>query len=141
MRPQAISFTDVQSAKARRRLFPSALGRWRETVESHQDLYLPCGVRCLTSLRQSMIIEKMTLMALALAHEHATGRKMRQELHEAQAARATRLVELRSAAARITTIGEYYTLRSRSTWATYAGILCGLAGTAAIITAFAWPPA
>ena len=139
MRPKAVSFTDVQSAKTRP--FPGALGRWQDTVESHQDMYLPCGVRCLTSLRQSMIIEKMTLMALAMAHEHAVNRKMRQELAEAQAARAARLVDLRSAAARITTIGEYYALRGRSTWATYGGILCGLIGTAAIIAAFAWPPA
>ena len=138
MRPQAVSLTDVQSAKTRRWPFPSALGKWRETVESHQDLYLPCGVRCLTSLRQSMIIEKM---ALALAHDKAAGRKMRQELAEAQAARAVRLVDLRNAAASIITIGEYYALRGRSTWATYGGILCGLIGTAAIIAAFAWPSA
>lgn len=141
MRPQAVSFTDVQSAKIRRSLFASALGRWRETVESHQDMYLPCGVRCLTSLRQSMIIEKMTLMALALAHEQEAGRKMHHELEGAQAARAARLVELRGAAARVAIIGEYYALRRRSTWATYAGILCGLIGTASIIAAFAWPPA
>jgi hypothetical protein len=132
-----VSFTDIQSAKIRP--FPCALGRWQDTVESHQDMYLPSGVRCLTSLRQSMIIEKMTLMALALAHENPAGRKMCHELGEAQAARAARLVELRSAAAHITTIGEYYALRSRSTWATYVGILCGLIGTAAIIAAFAWP--
>jgi len=68
-------------------------------------------------------------------------RRVRQELSEAQAARAARLVDLRNAAARITTIGEYYALRARSTWATYGGILCGLIGTAAIIAAFAWPSA
>ena len=136
MRPKAVSLTDIQSARLRR--FPGALGRWQDTVESHQDMYLPCGVRCLTSLRQSMLIEKMTLMALALAHEKPIGHRMIGELEEAQAARAARLVDLRSAAARITTIGEYYVLRSRSTWATYAGILCGLIGTAAIIAAFAW---
>jgi hypothetical protein len=141
MRPEAVSFADVQSAKTRHKRFQPALRRWQETVESHQDLYLPCGVRSLTSLRQSMIIEKMTLMALAMAHEHPAGHKMGQELQEAQTARAIRLVELRSAAARITTIGEYYALKSRSTWATYAGILCGLIGTGAIIAAFAWPPA
>jgi hypothetical protein len=139
MRPKAVSLTDIQSARLRR--FPGALGKWQDTVESHQDMYLPCGVRCLTSLRQSMIIEKMTLVALALAHEKPTGRKMAAELQEAQAARAARLMELRSAAARITTIGEYYALRSRNTWATYCGIVCGLIGTAAIIAAFAWPPA
>jgi hypothetical protein len=141
MRPEAVSFTDIQSAKVRRRPFHHALRRWQLTVESHQDLYLPCGVRCLTSLRQSMIIEKMTLIALAMAYEQAAGHKVRDDLHEAEAARALRLAELRSAAARITTIGEYYALKSRSTWATYGGSLCGLIGTASIIAAFAWPPA
>lgn len=47
--------------------------------------------------------------------------------------------ELRSTAAMIATVGEYYTLRCRSSWATYGGVLCGLLGTAAIISAFAWP--
>jgi len=139
MRPQAVSLTDIQSARLR--WFPGALRKWQATVESHQDMYLPSGVRCLTSLRQSMIIEKMTLVALAVAQEKPTGRKMAGELQEAQAARAARLMELRSAAARITTIGEYYALRSRKTWATYGGILCGLIGAAAIIAAFAWPAA
>jgi hypothetical protein len=46
---------------------------------------------------------------------------------------------LRAAAAKVATVGEYYTLRYRSSWATYGGILCGLLGTAAIVTAFAWP--
>ena len=135
MRPKAVSFTDIQSA------WGGALGRWQDRVESHEDIYLPCGVKCLTSLRQSMIIEKMTLIALALAHENPAGQRMCGELAEAQAARAARLVELRSAAVSITTIGEYYALRSRSTWATYGGILSGLIGTAATIAAFAWPPA
>lgn len=138
MRPKAVSFTDIQSAWSRQ--FPGALGRWQDRVESHEDIYLPCGVKCLTSLRQSMIIEKMTLIALALAHENPAGQRMCRELADAQAARAARLVELRSAAVSITTIGEYYALRSRSTWATYGGILSGLIGTAATIAAFTWPP-
>jgi hypothetical protein len=136
MRPKAVSFTDIQSAKIRR--FAGALGRWQNRVESHQDMYLPCGAGCLTGLRQSMIIENLTLHALAIAHEDRVGHKMRRELEEAQAGRAARLVDLRSAAVRITTIGEYYALRSRNTWATYGGILCGLIGTAAIIAAFVW---
>jgi len=40
----------------------------------------------------------------------------------------------------IATIGEYYKLRNRSTWATYGGVALGLIGTAAIVAAFAWPP-
>lgn len=52
---------------------------------------------------------------------------------------AARLQELRVTAAQIETIGDYYKLRARSTLATYVGVLCGLAGSAAIIAAFAWP--
>lgn len=143
MRPQATSFADVQQAdyqdaSKRRRWFNSALGKWRQTVESHQDLYLPCGVRCLTSLRQSMIIEKITLVALARAKEYASVQNL-QLIGKAQVARAVRLAELRSAAAQVTTIGDYYRLRSRSTRATYGGMLCFLAGSAAIIAAFLLP--
>jgi len=139
MRPQAVSFTDVQRARPHRGPSGSALGKWHETVESHQDLYLPCGVKCLTSLRQSMIIEKMTLMALAQAKEHPPGCELRQELEEAQEGRAVRLTELRRAAAQVAVIGEYYKLRGRSTRATYGGILCTLIGIAAILAAFTWP--
>ncbi len=139
MRPQAVSFTDVQRARRHGGPFGSALGRWRDIVESHQDLYLPCGVKCLTSLRQSMIIEKMTLMALAQAKESKQHRDMRKELEEAQEARAIRLTELRHAAAQIAAIGEYYKVRARSTRATYGGIACTLTGIAAILAAFTWP--
>jgi len=139
MRPQAISFPDVQRARKHRGPFGSELGRWHEIVESQEDLYLPCGVKCLTSLRQSMIIEKMTLMALALAKEQPPGCQMRHHLEEAQEARAVRLTELRQAAAQIALIGEYYKLRGRSTRATYGGIICTLAGIAALLASFTWP--
>ena len=86
-----------------------------------------------------MIIEEMTLVALSRATATARNPASRHNLGQAQAARAARLRELRAAAAMIATVGEYYTLRYRSSWATYGGILCGLLGTAAIITAFAWP--
>jgi hypothetical protein len=139
MRPQAVCLSDVQRARRHAGPFGSALGRWHHIVESHEDLYLPCGVKGLTSLRQSMIIEKMTLMALALAKEQPVGRSRRQELEEAQEARAIRLTELRSAAAQVAAIGEYYKLRGRSTRATYGGLLCTLAGSAMIIASFSWP--
>jgi len=86
-----------------------------------------------------MIIEEMTLVALSRATATARNPTSCQKLCEAQVARAARLRELRAAAAMIATVGEYYTLRYRSSWATYGGILCGLLGTAAIVTAFAWP--
>ena len=134
LRPQEVSYTDIQTAPR------GALSRWRSTVEAHEDLYLPCGVNDLTSLRQSMIIEEATLLALAQARGREHGKEISRRLCEAQAARAARLQELRVTAAQIETIGDYYQLRARSTLATYAGVLCGLAGSAAIIAAFAWPP-
>jgi hypothetical protein len=146
MRPQATSFADVQRADTRGRWFKPALGKWRATVESHQDLYLPCGVKCLTSLRQSMIIEKITLMALVGAQGRISAgtdesdSKICQILGQAEAARAIRLTELRNAAAQIAAIGDYYKLRSRSTRATYGGIFCFLVGSVAIMAAFIWPP-
>ena len=140
MRPQSVSYDDVQNAKRPRRWLPQTpLYKWRSAIESHQDLYLPCGVKDLTGLRQSMIIEEVTLMALACALATAGDQASRDKLCEARGARAARLRELRSTAAMVVTVGEYYTLRRRSSWATYGGILCGLLGTAAIVTAFAWP--
>jgi hypothetical protein len=136
MRPQSVSYADVQSA---RRPWQQSLSKWREIVESEEDLYLPCGVTSLTSLRQSMILEEVTLGALARARASAHDQPTSQILCQAQAARSARLVELRTAAARIATIGEYYKLRARSTRATYGGVLFGLIGTTAIIMAFAWP--
>jgi hypothetical protein len=140
MRPQTVSYTDVQRAKGRRWLWQEPLYKWRLAIESDRDLYLPCGVRCLTGLRESMIIEEMTLVALSRATATARDQMSRQILGQARTARAARLLELRLAAARVATVGEYYKLRHRSSWATYAGVLCGLLGTAAIVTAFAWPP-
>jgi hypothetical protein len=140
MRPQSVSFTQVQSAKERRWPFKNPLSEWRDLVESQEDLYLPCGVNCLTSLRQSMIIEEVTLEALAGARGSARDKAASDILCEAQTARAARLLELRTAGARIAAIGEYYKLRNRSTWATFAGVICGLLGTAAVVAAFAWPP-
>jgi hypothetical protein len=139
MRPQSVSYTDVQHAKGRWWLWQEPLYKWRLAIESDRDLYLPCGVRCLAGLRESMIIEEMTLVALSRATATARDQVSSQILCEARTARAARLLELRVAAARIATVGEYYKLRYRSSWATYAGVLCGLLGTAAIVTAFAWP--
>jgi hypothetical protein len=136
MRPQSVSYADVQSAG---RFWRRSLGKWRQTVESEEDLYLPCGVKCLTSLRQSMIIEEVTLGALARARASARDHAASQMLCEAQTARSARLMELRAACARIATIGEYYKLRARSTRATYGGVLAGLIGTIAIMVAFTWP--
>lgn len=140
MRPQSVSYTDVQYAAPRWGWLPQRpLYKWRRTVESQQDLYLPCGVKCLTGLRQSMIIEEITLMALSRARATAQDEASRDKLCTAQAARAGTLSELRVTADRIAMVGEYYKLRYRSSWATYGGILCGLCGTAAVVAAFAWP--
>ena len=140
MGPQSVSFTQVQSAQEGHWPFSNSLRTWRDLVESQEDLYLPCGVNSLTSLRQSMIIEEVTLQALARARGSAVDEPASNILCEAQTARAARLLELRTAGARIASIGEYYKLRTRSTWATYVGVLSGLIGTAAVVATFAWPP-
>jgi hypothetical protein len=88
MRPQSVSFTDVQSATHARRPWQRPLNTWREIVESQEDLYLPCGVQHLTSLRQSMIIEEVTLQALARARASARDPEASTMLRQAQTARA-----------------------------------------------------
>jgi hypothetical protein len=107
MRPQSVSYADVQSAGVRRSLY-----KWRKVVESEEDLYLPCGVTRLTSLRQSMIIEEVTLGALARARASARDEEASRILCQAEEAPTARLMELRAACAKIATIGEYYKLRA-----------------------------
>jgi len=88
MRPQSVSYADIQYAPHRRGPLQPPLSKWRDSVESHEDLYLPCGVKCLTSLRQSMIIEEATLMALARAQGgYEPDGQTRKRLREAQTAR------------------------------------------------------
>jgi hypothetical protein len=144
MRPQSVSYTDVQTSghgpwwksivHAKR-----PLRKWKAIVEAQQDLYLPCGVKCLTSLRQSMIIEEVTLIALAHAAATVGDDVEAGRVRQAQVVRSARLRELRDAAARVATIGEFYRVRYRSTQATYCGLPCGLLGTMAVVLAFAWP--
>lgn len=138
MRPQSVSFSDVQRSGGRGTHALNPLRTWKDTVESQQDLYLPCGVKCLTSLRQAMIIEELTLFALANAVSVCRPED-RDMLEKAQKGRAARLKELRAAACQVAVIGEFYRLRFRSSLATYVGLLCGLLGTASVISAFMWP--
>jgi hypothetical protein len=86
-----------------------------------------------------MVIEEVTLVALARARQSAPDTAATQSLNRAQDARTARLLELRIAAAKIVTVGEFYKLRARSARATYGGTACGLIGTAMIVAAFAWP--
>ena len=86
-----------------------------------------------------MAIEEVTLTRLAQLMEDVSNRAARKRLRHAQTARAARLLELRTAAADVAAVGEYYALRARSTRATYGGIVSGLLGTATIVLAFTWP--
>jgi hypothetical protein len=150
LRPQTTSYVDIQRARGprsseepywarRRRYWRDPLAAWKDLVESEQDLYLPSGVKCLTTLRQMTIIEELTLMALsnAMAHPQATKQDQR-NLVEAQKARAARLEEWRTAGSRIASIGEFYRLHRRSGVATYLGSALGLLGTVLVIAAFMW---
>jgi hypothetical protein len=116
-----------------------ALERWRRKVETHTDLYLPCEVSCLGELRSFIKLEQATLVKLSRFGEHAVGDAKVESLRSAQEARAARLLELRTAAARITAIGEYYAIQVRSTQARDVGTAFAFLGTALIVLAFAWP--
>jgi hypothetical protein len=145
MRPQSVSYADVQYARERKRrlnrkiFYKKPLFKLRTMVEDEPDLYLPCGIRCLDGLREAMIIEEVTLMALSRVKAVPEAEDFRQLVCDAQVARTSRLYALRVAATKIATIGEYYVLRCRSSWATYGGMVCGLLGTISIIVAFVWP--
>jgi len=154
MQPQAVSYTDIEDAEPRRRqdrapqahtpgLWPTrpvharSLYRWKQNIERHKDLYLPCDITSLRSLREAMALEQATLVKLADVQSGPSGQLTGQRLGRVQAARAARLLELRATAARITSIGECYELKARSTEGMYGGTICGLIGTAAIVLAFA----
>lgn len=64
---------------------------------------------------------------------------VRQNISSAEAARAARLHELRTAAALVVTVGMYYKARARSTAATCATSTLGFLGIIGVIAAVAWP--
>lgn len=149
LRPGDTSYVDVQRDGGRsghfrmlarllpERLRDDPLTTWRDTVENQQDLWLPSGVKCLTTLRQAMIVDELTLMALSCAvtngglEESDVG-----SLQEAQAVRVARLEEFRQAAARVVAVGEFHRLRRRSDVATYLGAPMSTVGTIMVILAF-----
>lgn len=156
MRPRSVSYTGVQDAQLPTGMqgklrdlvrkgwkdshaLESPLYGWKHTVGAHPDLYLPCGIYSLVTLRQAMTVEEMTLVALSRASERASNDTARENLSHAQAARIARLYELRTAAAKIVAVGMYYCAHARSTRATYGGVAFGFFGIVAIITAIAWP--
>jgi hypothetical protein len=155
LRPKATSYLEVQMAKPlpplrnrdasprgprawryRYWLWRHPLSKWKDTVESQQDLYLPSGVKCLQTLRQMMIVDEVTLMALSNAMASPGSQRYIRALHDAETIRAARLQEWRTAASRIALIGEFYVVSYRSSRATYIGTLLGLIGTALIVWAF-----
>jgi hypothetical protein len=157
MQPPAVSYEEIQAAHVQAQMarpssglgFPirswvdrhkeNSLDRWKQIVESHPDLYLPYGVLSLGELRWSIGLEEATLVRLSRIKEDISDPDAAENLVYAEEARAARLLELRTAAARITAIGEYYALQARTTEATYGGIAFGIIGTALIVLAFAWP--
>ena len=84
-------------------------------------------------------LEQATLVQLSRCGEDTTDDAEAERLRSAQEARAARLLELRTAAARITAIGEYVAIQVRSTQARDAGTAFAFLGTALIVLAFAWP--
>ena len=155
MQPQSVSYNDIQNAKERvglrgvfrmvtskrsgsNRIFDNSLFNWKRNIEDHPDLYLPCGVKSLVALRKLMVVEEVTLMALACAEEYSQNDVASEKLRKARAARAARLHELRAAAASVVALGVYYQVQTRSNWATYVGAAFALLGIIAIVSAVAW---
>lgn len=149
MQPPAVSLEEVQEAGPADKRPTSvpwiyqhkehALFRWQQVVQKHPDLYLPCGVGSVDELRSFIRLQEATLIELAVKEEDAAKPDAENLVRHAQTAAAARLLELRTAAARIAAIGEYYALQARSVQATYGGTSFGIAGTALIVLAFAWP--
>ena len=156
MRPQSVEYDEIENAespaglrgklwkRAGRRSWyrpalESPLFRWKNVVSKQQDMYLPCGVACLSDLRDLTVVEEMTLVALARATENASEHSVRDKLGAACTARAARLYELRAAEASIVALGAYYKVRARSTLATYGGATFGFLGVILVIAAVAWP--
>lgn len=140
LQPQSLSYADIQEAGK-----PLLGGgwttrgawyRWQRVVQEHADIYLPCGVPSLTTLRQLLVVEETTLMALADARESVRDDdQLSKVAQKAYTARVARLHELRAAAASIVAIGNFYVVRMRSNWSTYGGAFFGLAGLALILKA------
>lgn len=156
MQPQSVSYDEIQNAEApghlRLRLRKivgkhsadreapmGSLYKLRKDIEDHPDMYLPCGVGSLCVLRQLMVVEEVTLMALVGTVEQAGDDAASRQLRKARAARAARLHELRTAAAGVVVLGAYYQVRARSTNATYWGVVFGFLGLITIVAAVAWP--
>jgi hypothetical protein len=131
IRPQPVSYRDIQATEH------GPLAKWRKMVETEQDLYLPCGIDCLTTLRQTMIVDELTLSVLTGAMNTSDITLADKGLLErALEGRVARLIELRRAASEVAAIADYYELHRRSTIATYAGGLAAILATAAIVAAF-----
>jgi hypothetical protein len=108
-------------------------------VESEQDLYLPCGNRCLTTLRETMLLDELTLTGLAQAFDPSDKDKdTHKELEEAIRGRMYRLAELRESVSRIVSVADFYVLRRQSTRATYAGGVMATVAAILISVAFAY---
>jgi hypothetical protein len=116
MQPQAVTYAALETAER-----PNPIHRWRQSIEANPDLYLPCGVTSLESLRRDMALEEATLVELVRLEETIPDETVTTTLHLAQIARSARLFELRKTAASIGLVAEYYALRARSTEAMYGG--------------------
>jgi hypothetical protein len=149
MQLQSVDYNEIEGAKPYRglegalhlprRAAGGALYKWKDDIQKHADLYLPIGVNSLIALRRLMIVEEVTLMAIACAEQGAKDPDVLELLSRARTARVARLHELRATAASIVSVGIYYKVQGRSNIATYLGAIFGLLGVIAIIIAVAWP--
>jgi hypothetical protein len=99
--PQVVAFGDIRDGGTLIGPFRLALGKWWATAQAHQGQYLLRGAEPPTTVRQFMIIEKMTRIVLVRALQFAIGRDLRLQLHDARETRTVTLADFRTAAAQV----------------------------------------
>jgi hypothetical protein len=130
MQPGLIRYEQLQAARR------GPLEEWRTRLQDEQDLYLPCGIKCLFTLRQTMIVDELTLTVLQGAVEKsAVSSEDRAVLEKALKGRATHLEQLRVAVGQVLAIAEFYDVQAKTRTATTWGIGFAAAGVLAIALA------
>jgi hypothetical protein len=127
MQPGLIRYEQLQAARH------GPLAEWRARLQDEQDLYLPCGIKCLVTLRQTMIVDELTLTVLQAAVEKpAASSEDRTVLQKAIKGRAARLEQLKAAVGQVLAIAEFYDVQAKTRISTTWGIGFAAAGVLAI---------
>jgi hypothetical protein len=128
MQPGLVRYEQLQAASH------GPLFKWRTRLQDEQDLYLPCGIKCLDTLRQTMIVEELTLRVLGSAVERVTDED-RAVLEMTIEDRLARLRQLRATVGQVLAVAQFYVVQGRTRIATTWGIGFATAGVISIAVA------